>query len=75
VTDLVMPRMGGRELAERLGRERPGLRVLFMSGHTEDALLQSGKAEAVDLFFQKPFSPLALARKVRQVLDAAIPAR
>jgi nitrogen-specific signal transduction histidine kinase/CheY-like chemotaxis protein len=70
VTDLVMPRMGGRELADHLSPHRPGLKVLFMSGHTEDPAMQRGEALAGAAFVQKPFSPLALVRKVRQLLDA-----
>jgi PAS domain S-box-containing protein len=70
VTDVVMPRMGGRELAEQLIRKRPDLRVLFMSGHTGDPALRRGEAPMDAAFVQKPFSPLALARKIRQLLDA-----
>jgi two-component system, cell cycle sensor histidine kinase and response regulator CckA len=75
VTDLVMPRMGGRGLADGLIRQRPGLRVLFMSGHTEDTVLQRGMDEPGTAFFHKPFSPLALARKLRRLLDTEIPVR
>jgi two-component system, cell cycle sensor histidine kinase and response regulator CckA len=75
VTDLVMPRMGGRELAEQLSPQRPDLKILFMSGHTEDPVLQRGEAPAGAVFVQKPFSPLALARKVRQLLDVGAPLR
>ena len=75
VTDLAMPRLGGRELADSLVRQRPGVRVLFMSGHTEDSVLQRGMAEAGTVFFHKPFSPLALARKLRRLLDTEIPIR
>jgi PAS domain S-box-containing protein len=75
VTDLVMPRMGGRELAEHLLRQRPDLRILFMSGHTEDPDLQRGKFGPGAAFVHKPFSPLALARRVRQLLDSAASAR
>lgn len=71
LTDVVMPRVGGRELAEQLSQQRPHLPVLFMSGNTEDARLQRGELGAAAAFVQKPFSPLALARKVRQLLDAA----
>lgn len=70
LTDLVMPRMGGRELAERLSLQRPDLRVLFMSGHSEEPSLHRGDLGAGAALVQKPFSPLALARKVRQLLDA-----
>jgi two-component system, cell cycle sensor histidine kinase and response regulator CckA len=68
VTDVVMPGMGGRELAERLRDRQPDLPVLFMSGYTTDDVLRQGiQAEAVH-FLQKPFTPDSLARKVRDVL-------
>jgi two-component system, cell cycle sensor histidine kinase and response regulator CckA len=70
LTDLVMPRMGGRELAEQLSRQRPNLRVMFMSGHAKDAFHHRGDFRAGAAFVHKPFSPLALAREVRHLLDA-----
>ncbi|MCE9566931.1 MAG: response regulator, partial [Planctomycetes bacterium] len=69
LTDVVMPGMGGRELAEAIRTLRPGVRVLFMSGYTDDAIVRHGVIEARDSFVQKPFTPLDLARKVRSVLD------
>jgi len=71
LTDAVMPRMGGRELADHLGRLRPGLPVLFMSGYTNDEIIRRGLLTPGAPFLQKPFSPEALATKVREVLDAA----
>jgi PAS domain S-box-containing protein len=68
LTDLVMPRMNGRELAERLAAMRPGLKVLFMSGYTDDAAVRHGVA-AGSPFIQKPMTPETLQRKVREVLD------
>ena len=70
VTDVVMPQMGGGELAQRLVAARPGLRVLFMSGYTDDAVVRQGVTEATSAFLQKPFAIGALARKVRETLDA-----
>ena len=71
VTDVVMPGMGGREVAEAVRRRRPGLPVLFMSGYTDDAVVRHGVSQSADAFLQKPFAPLGLARKVREVLDGA----
>jgi CheY-like chemotaxis protein len=70
VTDVVMPHMGGRELAVELWQRRPETRVLFMSGYTEDSILQQGLRKPSVGFIGKPFRPEALARKVRQMLDA-----
>jgi two-component system cell cycle sensor histidine kinase/response regulator CckA len=71
VTDVVMPGMSGRQLANSLCQVRPGTRVLFMSGYTDEAVLRHGVIDASPAFLQKPFSPIGLARKVREVLDAA----
>jgi CheY-like chemotaxis protein len=70
VTDLVMPGMSGRDLADLLRQDRPTLKVLYMSGYTDDALIQHGLGQGQVAFLQKPFSPTALASKVRAVLDA-----
>jgi two-component system, cell cycle sensor histidine kinase and response regulator CckA len=70
VTDVVMPRMGGPRLAEQLAEERPDMKVLFVSGYAENTVLQYGKIDVTTRFLQKPFSLKALARKVREVLEA-----
>jgi len=68
LTDLVMPGMGGRELASKMRERFPGLRVLYMSGYSDDALLRQGKLEAGTSFIPKPFVPTELLVKVRKVL-------
>jgi len=69
VTDVVMPGTGGRVLADLLRQRFPRMRVLYISGYTDDAVVRSGLETAVDAFLQKPFTPEALARKVRALLD------
>lgn len=68
VTDVVMPGLGGRELSEKVRARRPGTKVLYISGYTEEALQGLGSAEGKAHFLSKPFSPDALARKVREIL-------
>ncbi|HYV98081.1 MAG TPA: PAS domain S-box protein [Gemmatimonadaceae bacterium] len=70
VTDVVMPGMSGRQLAEAVRATRPDTRVLFMSGYTDDAVVRHGIIHENEAFIHKPFSPDALARRVREVLDA-----
>lgn len=69
LTDMVMPGESGRELAEHLRAERPSLKVLFMSGYTDDPILRDAIRGGTEWFIQKPFSPAALTRLVREVLD------
>jgi len=69
LTDVIMPGMNGRELATRMLQTRPSLRVLFMSGYTDDAIVHQGVLDESANFIQKPFMPDGLARRVREVLD------
>lgn len=69
LTDVVMPRMGGKELADQLTRERDDIRVLYMSGYTDDTIVHCADGEPSAGFLQKPFTPHNLIEKVREVLD------
>lgn len=69
ITDVVMPEMGGRELVERLCQQRPDLKVLYLSGYTDDAVVRHGVLQEGMAFLQKPFKLAALTSKVRQVLE------
>jgi CheY-like chemotaxis protein len=68
VTDVVMPVTGGRELAEAAIKLRPGLKVVFVSGHTSDVVLREGVQQGA-AFLHKPFTPMQLAKTVRNTLD------
>jgi PAS domain S-box-containing protein len=71
VTDVVMPGMGGRALADELARLRPGIPVLFTSGYTDGEIIRRGLLEPGTAFVQKPFGPETIVRSVRERLDAA----
>ncbi len=73
MTDVVMPGMRGPELAERVLRKRPDLRVLYMSGYTDDAIAHHGFVDAGMAFLQKPFTPLGLIKKVHEALGGSEP--
>jgi nitrogen-specific signal transduction histidine kinase/CheY-like chemotaxis protein len=72
ITDVAMPSMNGRELADRVKRLRPHLPVLFMSGYTDDEMVRRGLIEPNHPFLSKPFTPEVLASKVRQLIDQAV---
>jgi signal transduction histidine kinase/ActR/RegA family two-component response regulator len=69
ITDVVMPKVNGRDLAARLLRRRPAMKVLYMSGYTDGAVVNNGILRKEVAFLQKPFTPAALAEKVREVLE------
>jgi len=71
LSDVIMPQMGGREMAEHLKTTNPELKVLFTSGYTDDTISHHGVLEAGVEFLAKPYTPAALAFKVRELLDAS----
>jgi signal transduction histidine kinase len=73
LTDVVMPGMGGRELAQHLSVIKPDLRTLFISGYMDDIGIMAGQEEGTSSFLQKPFTPEVLARAVRSLLDVSTP--
>ena len=72
VTDVVMPQIGGRALANAIGITRPDIKALYLSGYTDETMVQHGLLERATAFLQKPFTPQMLASKVREVLDEKI---
>ena len=75
LTDVVMPETSGKEVAERLNQIVPGINVLFMSGYTDEVIVHHGVLDSNVEFIQKPFTPMALWKKVREVLDSNGPTR
>jgi two-component system cell cycle sensor histidine kinase/response regulator CckA len=71
LTDVIMPGVNGRELAQQLAGFNPRIKVLYMSGYTDNAIVHHGVLDAGNYFLQKPFTPSGLAGKVREVLDSA----
>jgi PAS domain S-box-containing protein len=69
LTDVVMPRMGGRELYDRVRQQRSEIKVLFMSGYTDYAIVRHRELDPGTVFLQKPYTPISLARKVKEVLE------
>jgi DNA-binding response OmpR family regulator len=72
LTDVVMPRLSGRDLAQRVLASHPEAHVLFMSGYTDDAVVQHGVQTHAVALLRKPFTPYALVARVREVLDGAV---
>jgi FixJ family two-component response regulator len=69
LTDVVLPKLGGRELAERVSSRRPGIKVLFISGYTDDVTMHNGLLEPGAALLQKPFTAESVGRRVREALD------
>jgi CheY-like chemotaxis protein len=72
ITDVVMPRLSGREVATRLSAKQPDLKVLYISGYTDDSIFRDGVLEGGMAFLQKPFNLKTLAQKIREVLDGQV---
>ncbi len=72
MTDVVMPSVSGRELAERIEKLRPGIKVLYMSGYTDQAVVHHGILESDAVLLQKPFTLATLAEKLREILSVEV---
>ncbi len=70
LTDVVMPHLSGRQLAERLRALHPQMKIIYMSGYADDSFLRQGALDSAFVFLQKPKTPDKLTRKVREALDA-----
>lgn len=73
LTDVIMPLMNGRELADKLKPERPDMKIMYMSGYTDEAIIRHGVLDSMNAFIQKPFTPISLSKKVREILDERVP--
>jgi two-component system, cell cycle sensor histidine kinase and response regulator CckA len=71
LSDVVMPRMGGPELAQALLQQRPDVKVLYMSGYTDHPMVRRGVVDAGVAFLQKPFTPTSLVSRIRELLETA----
>ena len=71
LTDVVMPQMSGKELADRLSSSHPSMKVLFTSAYTEDAIIHHGILDPGIDFLHKPYTPALLSRKTREAIDGA----
>jgi YesN/AraC family two-component response regulator len=69
LTDVIMPKMNGKELADRLSQKYPGLKIIFFSGYTDEGIVQHGILQSGTEFIHKPFSQQTLVQKIRNVLD------
>jgi DNA-binding response OmpR family regulator len=70
ITDVVMPKLGGKELAQKLKAQRPEIKILYTSGYTENAIVHHGVLDEGINFLHKPYSLEVLAQKIRSILDA-----
>ena len=70
LTDVIMPKLSGKDLCEKIVKQRPDIKILFMSGYTEKAIINHGVIPSDSMFLSKPFSVLSITSKVREALDS-----
>jgi DNA-binding NtrC family response regulator len=73
ITDVIMPKLGGKELSYKLEKTNPGMKTLYISGYTDNAIVNHGVLDEGLAFIQKPFQPEELIKKIRELLDLQIP--